>query len=62
MPAQAQKRVTLFLTYAHEDRRLMEQFKHSLSSLEQEGKVASWNDRDIKAGIPLGETNRCTAQ
>ena len=43
-------RIRIFFSYAHEDAPLREQLEKHLATLQQEGLVASWNDRAILPG------------
>lgn len=42
--------VELFISYAHEDERLCERLRDHLSSLQREGLINGWYDRDISSG------------
>jgi hypothetical protein len=42
--------VTLFYSYAHEDKELCEQLEKHLRLLERNGYLSTWYDRDIHAG------------
>ncbi|HEY5004534.1 MAG TPA: toll/interleukin-1 receptor domain-containing protein, partial [Ktedonobacteraceae bacterium] len=42
--------VQVFYSYAHEDETLLRKLDSHLSSLKREEKIASWYDRDIRAG------------
>lgn len=40
----------LFISYSHNDRRLLERLHKHLAQLQREGSVAAWYDREISAG------------
>ncbi|MBV9705893.1 MAG: toll/interleukin-1 receptor domain-containing protein [Chloroflexi bacterium] len=42
--------VSVFISYAHADEALREELEKHLSSLQREGLIATWKDRDIVAG------------
>jgi hypothetical protein len=40
----------LFISYSHNDRRLLERLHKHLAQLQREGSVSAWYDREISAG------------
>jgi tetratricopeptide (TPR) repeat protein len=44
------RKLYLFLSYAHEDRALCEELQTHLAALRQDGTLEGWNDRDIPPG------------
>src|SRR5260221_166771 len=45
-----QEKISIFLSYAHEDEQLRDDLIQHLSPLQQEGLINVWHDRDIDAG------------
>ncbi len=44
------KAIEIFLSYAHEDEKLLERLEKHLSSLAKQGFIKTWYDRNISAG------------
>jgi len=54
-PISQQPAVSVFLSYAHEDKLLVERLKKHLSLLERQGRVSTWYDRQITPGTNWAE-------
>jgi hypothetical protein len=46
----AAKKVTIFISYAHEDEEMKKELDKYLKMLKRSGKVETWNDRELIAG------------
>ena len=51
MAVEPTKVVKIFYSYAHEDKRLRDELEKHLSALKRSGKIVTWYDRDIQAGM-----------
>ncbi|WP_017315036.1 CHASE2 domain-containing protein [Mastigocladopsis repens] len=49
-PNQSSSSIEIFISYAQEDKKLLEQFTAHLSSLKREGVINAWHDGEINAG------------
>ncbi len=49
-------KVTIFISYAHEDEELKKELDKYLKMLKRSGKVEAWNDRELIAGQEWNET------
>ena len=50
MPAEQEQYIEVFLSYAHEDRRLCDKLKEQLSILERQKLISTWYDGLLQAG------------
>lgn len=51
MTVEPTKVVKIFYSYAHEDKRLRDELEKHLGALKRSGKIVTWYDRDIQAGM-----------
>lgn len=56
MPNASLKPLTVFFSYAHEDEALRDKLATHLKSMEREGLIQGWSDRQISPGSEWGAT------